>query len=55
MKNKIWAICIKSYPDDEDMFEFVEGNKKLDEIRIYHKGKKYLVNKGFDKKYYQII
>ena len=51
---KIWAICIQTYPDENDMIEYVEGNKQPYDVKIYYKGKKYLVKKGFDKRYYKL-
>ena len=51
---KIWAICIQTYPDENDMIDYTEGNKQPYEVKIYHKGRKYLVEKSFDKRYYKL-
>lgn len=51
---KIWAICIQSYPDEDDMIDYAEGIKQPYEVKIYYKGRKYLVEKSFDKRYYKI-
>ena len=51
---KIYAICIQTYPDEDDMKDYAEGDKQPYEVKIYHKGRKYLVEKGFDKRYYKL-
>ena len=51
---KIWAICIQSYPDEDDMVDYCEGIKEPYEVKIYYKGRKYLVEEGFDKRYYKL-
>ena len=51
---KIWAICIQTYPDEDDMIDYTEGDKEPYEVKIYHKGRKYLVERGFDKRYYKL-
>ena len=51
---KIWAICIQSYPDEDDMMDYCKGIKEPYEVKIYHKGRKYLVEEGFDKRYYKL-
>lgn len=57
MKNKVLAICLKTYPDEDDMIEYSEGNIKcLGKVKIYYKGKKYKVVPEFvDEKFYKIL
>ena len=57
MKNQVLAICLKTYPDEDDMQKYCDGElKEPSDVKIYHKGRKYLVvEKGLDKDYYKII
>lgn len=56
MKNKVLAICLKTYPDEDDMQRYCDGEIKPYEVKIYHKGRKYLVVKDFfDEEYYKLI
>lgn len=55
MENKILAICIKSYPDEDDMRSYCDEEITLDEVKIYYKGRKYWVSKGYDEKYYKLF
>jgi len=57
MKNKVLAICLKTYPDEDDMQRYCEGKlKKPSDVKVYHKGRKYLVMPGYvDEEYYKII
>ena len=55
MKNKVEAICLKTYPDEDDMQAYCDGDIEPCEVRIYHKGKKYLVlPDGYDEEYFKI-
>ena len=51
------AICLKTYPDEDDMVRFANGQiKKPEDVKINYKGKKYKVNvNGYDEKYYKLI
>ena len=55
MKNELLAICLKTYPDEDDMEKFVEGHIEAFEVKIYYKGEQYLVTKYFDEKYYKLL
>ena len=56
MKNEVLAICLKTYPDEDDMRKYCDGElEKPGDVRIYHKGKKYWVTKLFDEEYYKLI
>lgn len=55
MNEQVYAICKKTYPDETDMQEYADGTIDLDEICIYIKGEKYLVNDQCDKEYWEII
>ena len=55
MKNKVLAICLKTYPDEDDMVDNTEGKLEPHEVKIYYKGKKYWVTKYFDEKYYKLL
>jgi hypothetical protein len=48
------ATCLKTYPDEDDMVMYYEGKIEPHEVKIYHKGKKYLVTENYDKEYYKI-
>ena len=51
------AICLKTYPDEDDMVRYADGQiKNPEDVKIYHKGRKYKVNvNGYDEKYYKLI
>lgn len=51
---KLYAICIQTYPDEDDMIDYSKGTKEPYEVKIYYKGRKYLVTKDFDKRYYKL-
>lgn len=57
MKNKVQAICLKTYVDEDDMQGYCDGDiKKPCEVRIYHKGRKYwVVPQYVDEEYYKMI
>jgi len=55
MSKKVLAICLKTYPDEEDMQRFCDGKIEAYKVKIYHKGEKYSVSKGFDSEYYKLI
>ena len=47
------AICLKTYPDEDDMVRYANGQiKNPEDVKIYHKGRKYKENvKEYDEKY----
>ena len=47
MENKIMAVCLKTYPDDDDMEAYVRGEIEPCEVRIYYMGKTYPVVDGY--------
>ena len=55
MKNKLLAICLKTYPNEDDMRDYCDGKIEAFEVKIYHKGKKYWVTKYFDENYYKLL
>ena len=57
MKNKVLAVCLKTYVDEDDMQAYFDGNiKKPCEVKVYHKGRKYWVVAQYaDEEYYKII
>ena len=57
MKNKVLAICLKTYPDEDDMQMYCDGSiKNPEDVKIYHKGRKYWVVAEYaDENYYKII
>lgn len=55
MKNKLLATCLKTYPDEDDMVKYCDGEIEPHKVKIYHKGRKYWVTKYFDEKYYKLI
>ena len=53
---KVKAICKKTYPDEDDMISFYEGNIEPCDVKIYYKGKEYLVTPEiYNKEYYELI
>lgn len=55
-KSMILAKCLKTYPDEDDMQKFCDGEIKPCEVKIYHKGKTYAVAKNyFDPEYFKPI
>ena len=54
-KKKVKAICLKTYPDENDMQDCCDGNIEPCDVRIYHKGREYLVDKECDKNYYILV
>ena len=53
---KVKAICLKEYPDEDDMISFVNGELEACEVRIFRKGKTYYVNLlGYDREYFKIL
>jgi len=53
---KVLAKCLKSYPDEDDMRECVNGLLSPCDVKIYHKGRKYfVVEEYYNKDYYKII
>lgn len=50
------AVCLKTYPCEDDMADFCDGKiVEPSDVKIYFKGKKYLVTKDCNKDYYRII
>jgi len=53
---KVLAVCKKTYPDENDMIDCYDGKIKPCDVKIYHKGRKYLVYPDHcDKEYYTVI
>jgi hypothetical protein len=54
---KVLAICIKTYIAEDDLQEFLDGERKsLNEENIFREGKEYLViEKYYDKKYFRLV
>jgi len=53
---KVLAICKKTYPDENDMIGYCDGEIEPSEVKIYHKGRKYLVYPDHcDNKYFTIM
>jgi cell fate regulator YaaT (PSP1 superfamily) len=51
-----YAICLQTYPDENDMISFSDGDLELNKVRVYHKGMRYVVyKKGFDKNFYKLL
>jgi len=57
MKNQKLAICLKTYPDEDDMQKYCDGSlDKPEQVKVYQKGRKYFINpEYYDKEYYKII
>ena len=57
MKNQVLAICKKTYPDEDDMQKYCDGKIiEPSDVKIYHKGRKYLVMTEFyNEKYYTLV
>ena len=52
----VLAKCLKTYPDEDDMQKYCDGEISPCEVKIYHKGRKYfVVEKYCDKDYYEIV
>jgi len=55
-KNLVMAICKTTFPDEDDMERYCNGHIKPCDVKIYHKGRKYLVHPMyFDNTYFQLI
>ena len=54
-KNRVLAICLKTYVDEDDMRSFCDGDIELDDVKIYFKGGQYLVYPNYDEKYYKLL
>ena len=54
---KVLAKCLKTYPDEDDMRDYCNG--EIDDpcdVKIFHKGRKYFVVEGYcNEDYFQII
>ena len=57
MKNKVLAICIKSYISEDDLDLFLEGELEiLTQENVFRKGQTYLVfPQYYDKNYFKLI
>lgn len=52
----VLAICLKSYQDEDDYQEYLDGIRSIDEVRTYIKGEKhFVVDKYYNKEYYKVI
>lgn len=51
------AICLKTYPDEDDMQMFCDGDiDEPSDVRVYLKGEKYKVNpEMYNENYYKLI
>jgi hypothetical protein len=54
-ENKLLAICLKTYPNEDDMVAYCDGEIEACDIKIYHKGRKYFVTKKYDKNYFKLL
>ena len=54
---KVYAICLKTYPDEDDMQKYCDGDiEKPEDVKIYYKGRKYKVMyEYYDKEYYKLV
>ena len=57
MKIKVEAICLKTYVDEDDMQGYWDGDIKCpSDVKIFHKGRKYLViGKYVNEDFFKII
>jgi len=50
------AICLKTYPDEDDMEKYCNDEIEPCDVKIYFKGEKYYVNsKYYNKEYYKLV
>jgi hypothetical protein len=56
-QKKVLAICLKTYPDENDLQKFRDGEiTDISEIRFYEKGNLYFVyEKTYNKEFYKLI
>lgn len=56
MKNKVLAICLRTYPDETDMEKYCNGEiTEVGDVKVYHKGRKYWVVPQFcNEEYFKI-
>jgi hypothetical protein len=54
---KVLAICIKTYIQEDDLQEFLDGTREsLSQESIMREGKEYLViEKYYNKKYFRLV
>ena len=53
---KVKAIVLKTFPDQDDMQDCIDGNIEPSDVKIYYKGEEhYVVPKHYDKSYFKII
>ena len=54
---KVYAIYLKTYPDEDDMQRYCDGSlKKPEDVKVYHKGRKYKVMaEYYDEEYYKLV
>jgi hypothetical protein len=55
MSKNLLAICLKTYPDEDDMRDYCDGKLEPCDVKIYYKGEKYKVTDCYDKKYFELI
>jgi hypothetical protein len=55
-ENQAYAICLKTYNDEDDIESFYQGDLAISEVKVYHKGMRYVVHKKrFDKNFYKLL
>lgn len=53
---QVLAECLVTFPDENDMISYTEGNLKPRNVKIYYKGQAYYINeKHYDKDYFEIV
>jgi len=53
---KVLAKCIKTYPCEDGMQAWCDGEIEPSEVKIFYKGRKYLVApQHYNKEYYMLI
>lgn len=54
--SKVLAICLKTYPDEDDMQRYCDGEIAPHEVKMNFKGTRHLVNPDhYDPEYFEII
>lgn len=52
----VLAKCLRTYPDEEDMIDFVNGNIEAHEVSINYKDAYYfVVEDGYKKEAYEVV
>jgi len=53
---KVKAKCLKTYPDEDDMDRYVQGEIEPCEVKIFHRGRIYFVcPEYYNPEYFEII